>query len=160
MLITNFSRFFYPVVSGASWWRICATEGAAAPEPSWQQRRRRRNMVASTERRPGGEVFPSSPWTPGPWWRLTVLLLSVSSLPTATALVEGLYCGTEVCYDVLGVTREASKAEIARAYRQLARRYHPDRFRLGEPELEGESAESAHTKFLLIATAYETLKVG
>uniref|UniRef100_A0A3P8ULL4 DnaJ homolog subfamily C member 25 n=1 Tax=Cynoglossus semilaevis TaxID=244447 RepID=A0A3P8ULL4_CYNSE len=115
-------------------------------------------MVASTERRPGGEVFPSSPLTPGPWWRLTVLLLSVSSLPTATALVEGLYCGTEVCYDVLGVTREASKAEIARAYRQLARRYHPDRFRLGEPELEGESAESAHTKFLLIATAYETLK--
>ncbi|XP_047228897.1 dnaJ homolog subfamily C member 25 [Girardinichthys multiradiatus] len=87
-------------------------------------------------------------------WRLTVLLLSVSSLPTATALLEGLYCGTEVCYDVLGVTREASKAEIARAYRQLARRYHPDRYR---PEEPGEE-EPAHNKFLLIATAYETLK--
>lgn len=91
----------------------------------------------------------------GGWWRLAVLLVSASSLPAVTALVEGLYCGTEVCYDVLGVTREASKAEIARAYRQLARRYHPDRYKPEEPGDE-ESAE----KFLLIATAYETLKVG
>uniref|UniRef100_A0A7N8Y2M0 DnaJ homolog subfamily C member 25 n=1 Tax=Mastacembelus armatus TaxID=205130 RepID=A0A7N8Y2M0_9TELE len=90
------------------------------------------------------------------WWCLALLLLSV---PTVTALVEGLYCGREVCYDVLGVTREASKAEIARAYRQLARRYHPDRFRPGEPGTEGETQESAQKKFLLIATAYETLKV-
>ncbi|XP_037548518.1 dnaJ homolog subfamily C member 25 [Nematolebias whitei] len=89
----------------------------------------------------------------GSWWRLAVLLVSASSLPAVTALVEGLYCGTEVCYDVLGVTREASKAEIARAYRQLARRYHPDRYKPEEPGDE-ESAE----KFLLIATAYETLK--
>uniref|UniRef100_A0A3Q2QTH9 DnaJ homolog subfamily C member 25 n=1 Tax=Fundulus heteroclitus TaxID=8078 RepID=A0A3Q2QTH9_FUNHE len=87
-------------------------------------------------------------------WRLTVLLLSASSLPAATALLEGLYCGTEVCYDVLGVSREASKAEIARAYRQLARRYHPDRYRAEKPGDE----EAAHQKFLLIATAYETLK--
>lgn len=89
-----------------------------------------------------------------------MLLFCASSLPAATALVEGLYCGTEVCYDVLGVTREAAKAEIARAYRQLARRYHPDRFRPGEPGMEGETQESAHAKFLLIVTAYETLKVG
>lgn len=95
-----------------------------------------------------------------PCWRLSVLLLFVSFLPTAAALVEGLYCGTSVCYDVLGVTREATKVEIARAYRQLARRYHPDRFRPGEPGFEGETRESAHKKFLLIATAYETLKVG
>lgn len=75
----------------------------------------------------------------------------------AEALVEGLYCGKLVCYDVLGVTRDASKAEIARAYRQLALRYHPDRQR--EPDPEGGGAESAQEKFLLIATAYETLKV-
>lgn len=89
-----------------------------------------------------------------------MLLFSVSSLPTVTALVEGLYCGTEVCYDVLGVTREAAKVEIARAYRQLARRYHPDRFKAGEPGMEGETQDSAQKKFLLIVTAYETLKVG
>ncbi|KAM9735696.1 dnaJ homolog subfamily C member 25 [Menidia menidia] len=85
---------------------------------------------------------------------LVVLLFCLASLPAAAGLLEGLYCGTEVCYDVLGVTREASKAEIARAYRQLARRYHPDRFR---PEESGEE-ESGSSKFLLIATAYETLK--
>lgn len=116
-------------------------------------------MAAHTERcRSGGGGLTGS--LPTPWWRIAVLLLSVSSLPTVTALVEGLYCGTEVCYDVLGVTREATKAEIARAYRQLARRYHPDRFRPGEPGTEGETRESAQKKFLLIATAYETLKVG
>ncbi|KAM7369378.1 hypothetical protein PAMP_013650 [Pampus punctatissimus] len=116
-------------------------------------------MAAVTQRsRGGGGGFAGCQRTVTPWWRLAVLLFSVSSLPTAAALVEGLYCGTEVCYDVLGVTREASKAEIARAYRQLARRYHPDRFRLGEPGMEGETQESAQKKFLLIVTAYETLK--
>uniref|UniRef100_A0A3Q3IFF2 DnaJ homolog subfamily C member 25 n=1 Tax=Monopterus albus TaxID=43700 RepID=A0A3Q3IFF2_MONAL len=40
----------------------------------------------------------------------------------------------------------------------LPRRYHPDRFRAGEPGLEGETRETAQTKFLLVATAYETLK--
>uniref|UniRef100_A0A8C9FLW1 DnaJ homolog subfamily C member 25 n=1 Tax=Pavo cristatus TaxID=9049 RepID=A0A8C9FLW1_PAVCR len=69
----------------------------------------------------------------------------------------GLYCGRRVCYEVLGVGRQASKAEIARAYRQLARQYHPDRYR-GEPAGAGGS-QAAHEKFLLIATAYETLKV-
>ncbi|KAM3842223.1 dnaJ homolog subfamily C member 25 [Diretmus argenteus] len=91
------------------------------------------------------------------WW-FVVVLLSVSCLPMVSALIDGLYCGTEVCYDVLGVPREASKAEIARAYRQLARRYHPDRFRSGDPALAGETQESAENKFLLVATAYETLK--
>uniref|UniRef100_A0A673B137 DnaJ homolog subfamily C member 25 n=1 Tax=Sphaeramia orbicularis TaxID=375764 RepID=A0A673B137_9TELE len=113
-------------------------------------------MAASTERSGGSDR------TGGPLRRPAALLLVpvlvLVSLPAASALVEGLYCGTEVCYDVLGVTREAAKADIARAYRQLARRYHPDRFRPGEPGMEAETPESAQRKFLLIATAYETLK--
>ncbi|XP_039615454.1 dnaJ homolog subfamily C member 25 [Polypterus senegalus] len=88
-----------------------------------------------------------------------IYLFFVSSfLPSAIALIEGLYCGTQDCYEVLGVPRDASKSEIARSYRQLARKYHPDRFRAGDPGLAGETAEGAHSKFLLVATAYETLK--
>uniref|UniRef100_A0A3Q3ICW8 DnaJ homolog subfamily C member 25 n=1 Tax=Monopterus albus TaxID=43700 RepID=A0A3Q3ICW8_MONAL len=98
-------------------------------------------MAASMERS-RGEGFAGCPRTGKPWWGLIVLLFSLSYLPMATALVEGLYCGRDVCYDVLGVTREASKAEIAP----------------GEPGLEGETRETAQTKFLLVATAYETLK--
>lgn len=116
-------------------------------------------MAAHTERCRSGGGLAWCPRSAKQRWWLALLLLAVSCLPTATALVEGLYCGTEVCYDVLGVTREATKAEIARAYRQLARRYHPDRFRPGEPGSEGETHESAQRKFLLVATAYETLKV-
>jgi len=91
-------------------------------------------------------------------WLLCLWLSAALLLPRpARGLIEGLYCGRRVCYEVLGVGRQASKAEIARAYRQLARQYHPDRYR-GEPAAAGGS-QAAHEKFLLIATAYETLKV-
>ena len=92
---------------------------------------------------------------------LPPLLLALLLARPAAALVEGLYCGTRDCYEVLGVSRTASKAEIARAYRQLARRYHPDRYR-PEPGEEGPglTPQSAEEAFLLVATAYETLKVS
>ncbi|XP_016393584.1 dnaJ homolog subfamily C member 25-like isoform X2 [Sinocyclocheilus rhinocerous] len=86
---------------------------------------------------------------------LCICLVFISGFPAVSALIEGLYCGTQSCYDVLGVSREASKAEVGRAYRQLARRYHPDRYQPGESD---DSRETAQQKFLLVATAYETLK--
>nr|KAF6484690.1 G protein subunit gamma 10 [Rousettus aegyptiacus] len=104
----------------------------------------------------------------GPRWgagaasrRWLVLLPPLLLARPAGALVEGLYCGTRDCYEVLGVSRTAGKAEIARAYRQLARRYHPDRYR-PEPgdEGPGRTPQSAEEAFLLVATAYETLKVS
>ncbi len=50
-------------------------------------------------------------------------------------------------YDVLGVQREASQEEIKRAYRQLARKYHPD-----------VSTESdAEERFKEVNAAYEVL---
>ncbi|XP_056374765.1 dnaJ homolog subfamily C member 25 [Hyla sarda] len=85
--------------------------------------------------------------------RVVLLLLVAACLAGHTAaLTEGLYCGQQVCYDVLGVSRDAEKADIARAYRQLARKYHPDRYR------SPEDRETAHKNFLVVATAYETLK--
>lgn len=67
-------------------------------------------------------------------------------------LLEGLYCGKQNCYDVLGITRETTKPEIARAYRQLAKKFHPDLHR-GD-----EAKKTAETKFKEIATAYEILR--
>jgi molecular chaperone DnaJ len=52
-------------------------------------------------------------------------------------------------YEVLGVTRNASDEEIKRAYRDLARRYHPD----SKPD-DPEAAE----RFKEVSVAYETLR--
>ena len=50
-------------------------------------------------------------------------------------------------YDVLGVAPDAGADEIKRAYRQLARRYHPD-----------ISGEERGTAFLELSRAYEVLR--
>lgn len=52
-------------------------------------------------------------------------------------------------YEVLGVSRGASEAEIKRAYRQLAMKYHPDR---------NPGDATAEAKFKEINQAYEVLK--
>lgn len=65
--------------------------------------------------------------------------------------MEGLYCGKDDCYDVLGVTRESTKMEIARSYRQLAKKFHPDMHR------DEVAKQEAEVQFKRIATAYEIL---
>jgi molecular chaperone DnaJ len=50
-------------------------------------------------------------------------------------------------YDVLGVPPDAGAAEIKRAYRQLARRYHPD-----------ISGDDRSASFKEVARAYEVLR--
>lgn len=80
-------------------------------------------------------------------------LLLVGILPTSSAnLLEGLYCGTENCYDVLGVVRQATRQEIVKAYRGMAKIHHPDVHRTSAAKLEAEE------KFKQIATAYEILR--
>ncbi|XP_047530877.1 dnaJ homolog subfamily C member 25 homolog [Vanessa atalanta] len=81
-----------------------------------------------------------------------ILVCHITLAFTADHLLEGIYCGKENCYEVLGVTREATKNEIGRAYRQLAKRFHPDLHR-GEKE-----KKEAEEKFKQIATAYEILR--
>ncbi len=51
-------------------------------------------------------------------------------------------------YDLLGVPRDASEADIKKAYRRLAMEYHPDRNR----------APDAEAKFKEITEAYEVLR--
>jgi molecular chaperone DnaJ len=51
-------------------------------------------------------------------------------------------------YDLLGISRDASEAEIKKAYRKLAMEYHPDR----------NSSVQAEARFKEITEAYEVLR--
>lgn len=81
-----------------------------------------------------------------------IVLLQISVVSSHDHLLEGIYCGKANCYEVLGVSRDAAKNEIARSYRQLAKKYHPDLHR------DPEDKKVAEEKFKEIATAYEILR--
>ena len=51
-------------------------------------------------------------------------------------------------YDVLGVAKDASAADIKKQYRKLAQKYHPDR----------NDSDDAKEKFQELSNAYQTLK--
>ncbi|KAL3841534.1 hypothetical protein ACJMK2_019661 [Sinanodonta woodiana] len=76
----------------------------------------------------------------------------VGCVTIASGLIEGLYCGVDNCYDVLGVGRDATKGEITKAYRKMAKIWHPDMHR-GKKE-----KEEASQMFQKIANAYEILR--
>lgn len=61
---------------------------------------------------------------------------------------------TEGYYKILEVTKSSSTDEIKKAYRKMARKYHPDRVQhLGEEHMEG-----AKEKFQKVQEAYEKIK--
>ena len=51
-------------------------------------------------------------------------------------------------YQVLGVSRGASDAEIKKAFRKLARQYHPDR---------NEGSANAEARFKEVQAAYDSI---
>src|SRR5256714_15149986 len=51
-------------------------------------------------------------------------------------------------YEVLGVSRDASEADIKKAYRKLARQYHPDR---------NPGDKAAEARFKEVQEAYDVL---
>eukprot|EP00124_Ichthyophonus_hoferi_P003347 Ihof_evm6s285 gene=Ihof_evmTU6s285 len=81
-----------------------------------------------------------------------VCLLASSVL----ALYEGMYCGKQNCYDVLGVEPTESKKNIARVYRRLQKERHPDRNM--EAMNNPATYEALQKEWHRIRTAYETLK--
>uniref|UniRef100_A0A0B6YQ10 J domain-containing protein n=1 Tax=Arion vulgaris TaxID=1028688 RepID=A0A0B6YQ10_9EUPU len=84
--------------------------------------------------------------------RLVCLIIWSCCMFTAHAFIEGLYCGVDNCYDVLDVSRESTKSEITKAYRKLAKKWHPDMHK------KKEDKETASQMFLKIANAYEILR--
>jgi len=62
-------------------------------------------------------------------------------------------------YEVLGVQRNASQAQIKAAYRKLALMYHPDRVN-GDGVAGAEAKRQATAKFTEISAAYELLSSG
>lgn len=57
-------------------------------------------------------------------------------------------------YEVLGITRSASSADIKRAYYSLAKKYHPDRY---HAESDAEVRENLEAVFAFVTRAYDTL---
>uniref|UniRef100_A0A182Q9D9 J domain-containing protein n=1 Tax=Anopheles farauti TaxID=69004 RepID=A0A182Q9D9_9DIPT len=84
--------------------------------------------------------------------RWLLLILGLCATASHGHYLDQFYCGQDNCYELLGVTRESTKQEIAKSYRQLARKYHPDLHH------GVEQKQVAEESFKKIATAYEVLK--
>lgn len=76
-----------------------------------------------------------------------VFFMRFASLVAGLALLTAVFAGRDF-YQILGVSRNASDKEIKAAYRQLSKKYHPDK---------NSGDDSAQAKFMEIGGAYEVL---
>lgn len=64
------------------------------------------------------------------------------------------YSSTDSAYKILEIEKSASDTEVKKAYRKMAKKYHPDKLQgLGQEHLKG-----AQEKFQKIQAAYESIK--
>jgi len=80
-----------------------------------------------------------------PW--LLLLCLGLGARTSEAQGASELYCGKENCYELLELDRGASTADIKKAYRKLALKWHPDK----------NKSPSAEVKFRQISRAHEVL---
>ena len=81
---------------------------------------------------------------------LALLILTIVVLVN----VHHAYGGLIEPYKVLGIHRRASVGEIRKAYKQLAKEWHPDKVSGGQ-----EKKTAAEAKFIEINRAYELLRL-
>ncbi|MFT5846714.1 MAG: DnaJ like chaperone protein [Psychroserpens sp.] len=64
------------------------------------------------------------------------------------------YSSTDNAYEILEITKDATDSEVKKAYRKMAKKYHPDKvIHLGEEHQKG-----AEEKFRHVQSAYEQLQ--
>jgi len=61
---------------------------------------------------------------------------------------------TDSAYKILEITPEATAAEIKKAYREMAKKYHPDKLQSKDPAL----VKGAEEKFQEVQKAYEAIQ--
>ena len=56
-------------------------------------------------------------------------------------LIYAIECATKNYYDILGVQKDASTAEIKKAFRNLALKHHPDKVKNPDKDTEAKFRE-------------------
>ena len=57
-------------------------------------------------------------------------------------------------YEILGVSKSADEKEVKKAYRTMAKKYHPDRVNTQDEAIK----KGAEEKFKQVQKAYETIQ--
>ncbi|KAK4320241.1 hypothetical protein Pmani_008892 [Petrolisthes manimaculis] len=85
-------------------------------------------------------------------WRVLLIYSLCVVFQPAQGYVEDYYCGENNCYDLLEVTRDATKQDIKRAFRAIASKTHPDKF------LDPDEKKVAEERFRKLSSAYDILR--